>query len=80
MAADTIVMFERGPAFNTKTDFKGTVLARYPARALPARERLLSGPDRIEGKIAALSADLRQGPRDPAGLQAAVARPIARRL
>jgi hypothetical protein len=23
-------MFEGGPAFDTKTDFKGTVLARYP--------------------------------------------------
>jgi len=29
LPADTIVMFERGPAFDTKTDFKGKVLARY---------------------------------------------------
>ncbi len=61
MASDTIVMFERGPAFNTKTDFKGTVLARYPRERSPLESGYLAGADRIEGKIAALSADLGKG-------------------
>jgi Zinc carboxypeptidase len=61
MAADTIVMFERGPVFNTKTDFKGKVLARYPRDRSPLESGYLSGADRIQGKIAALSADLGKG-------------------
>ncbi len=61
MAPDTIVMFERGPVFTTKTDFKGKVLARYPRERSPLKSGYLAGEDRIEGKIAALSADLGKG-------------------
>jgi hypothetical protein len=61
MAPDTIVMFERGPVFNTKTDFKGKVLARYPRDRSPLESGYLSGADRIQGKIAALSVDLGKG-------------------
>ncbi len=58
---DTIVMFERGPAFDTKTDFKGTVLARYPRDRSPLASGYLAGPDRLEGKIAALDAEVGKG-------------------
>jgi len=61
LAADTIVMFERGPAFNTKNDFKGKVLARYPKERSPLASGYLAGPDRIEGKVAALEADVGKG-------------------
>jgi hypothetical protein len=58
---DTIVMFERGPAFDTKTDFKGTVLARYPKERSPLKSGYLSGPDHLQGKAAALSVDYGKG-------------------
>jgi hypothetical protein len=61
MAADTIVMFERGPVFTTKNDFKGKVLARYPSNRNPLESGYLAGPEKIEGKIAALSADVGKG-------------------
>jgi hypothetical protein len=54
-------MFERGAAFNTKTDFKGKVLARYPRERSPLASGYLAGADRIEGKIAALQADVGKG-------------------
>jgi len=53
---DTTVMFERGPAFDTRPDFKGTVLARYNRDRSPLESGYLAGPDRIEGKVAALDA------------------------
>jgi hypothetical protein len=53
---DTTVMFERGPAFDTKADFKGAVLARYNRDRSPLESGYLSGPERIEGKVAALDA------------------------
>ena len=58
---DTIVMFERGPAFDTKTEFKGTVLARYPKERSPLKSGYLAGPDRLEGKAAAVLADYGKG-------------------
>jgi hypothetical protein len=61
MEPDTIVMFERGPAFDTKTDFKGTVLARYAKERSPLKSGYLAGPDYLQGKIAALSADYGKG-------------------
>ena len=50
-----------GPAFNTKTGFKGTVLARYPRERSPLMSGYLAGPDRLQGKIAALQADYGKG-------------------
>jgi hypothetical protein len=61
LAADTVVMFERGPAFNTKPAFKGTVLARYPRERSPLMSGYLAGADRLQGKIAALSVDYGKG-------------------
>jgi Zinc carboxypeptidase len=61
MAENTVVMFERGPAFSTKTGFKGTVLARYPRERTPLMSGYLAGPDKLEGKIAALSVDYGKG-------------------
>jgi len=52
---DPIVMFERSPAFDTKPEFKGSVLARYPKDRNPLASGYLVGPTKIEGKAAALS-------------------------
>ena len=61
LAPDTIVMFESGPAFDTKADFKGAVLARYPRERSPLASGYLVGPDRLEGKAAALDAEVGKG-------------------
>jgi hypothetical protein len=61
LMADTAVMFERGPAFDTKSGFKGTVLARYPRERSPLMSGYLAGPERLQGKIAALQADYGKG-------------------
>ena len=58
---DTTVMFERGPAFDTKADFKGAVLARYNRDRSPLESGYLAGPDRIQGKAAALDVTLGKG-------------------
>jgi len=61
LSPDTIVMFERGPAFDTKPEFKGAVLARYPRERSPLASGYLAGPDRLEGKAAALDAEYGKG-------------------
>ena len=61
LAPDTVVMFERGPAFDTKPDFKGAVLARYPKERSPLMSGYLAGPDRLQGKAAALAAEYGKG-------------------
>jgi hypothetical protein len=61
ISADTIVMFERGPAFDTKTDFKGKVLARYPRERSPLASGYLAGANLIEGKAAAIDAEYGKG-------------------
>jgi hypothetical protein len=61
LAPDVPVMFERGPAFDTKTDFKGAVLARYPKERSPLMSGYLAGPDRLQGKAAALAAEYGKG-------------------
>ena len=58
---ETIVMFEGGPAFDTKTDFKGTVLARYPKERSPLMSGYMVGGDRLEGKAAALDVEVGKG-------------------
>jgi len=61
LAPDTIVMFERGPAFNTRTGFKGAVLARYPRERSALASGYLAGPDHLEGRAAAVEADYGKG-------------------
>jgi hypothetical protein len=61
LPSDPVVMFERGPAFNTKTGFKGAVLARYPRERSPLVSGQLSAADRLQGRIAALSVDVGKG-------------------
>ncbi len=61
LPADPIVMFERGPAFDTKPEFKGAVLARYGRDRSPLESGYLTGPDRLEGKIAALDVNYGKG-------------------
>jgi hypothetical protein len=58
---DPAVMFERGPAFDTKTGFRGAVLASYPANVSPLASGYLLHPERIEGKAAALEVAYGQG-------------------
>jgi len=58
---DPIVMFERGPAFDTTADFKGTVLARYARERSPLESGYLAGADRLEGKAAALDVTYGKG-------------------
>jgi hypothetical protein len=54
MPREPIVMFERGPAFDTKAGFRGTVLASYSRERNPLASGYLLHPERIQGKIAAL--------------------------
>jgi len=54
MPREPIVMFERGPAFDTKSGFRGTILASYPKDRNPLASGYLLHPERIQGKAAAL--------------------------
>ena len=54
MPREPIVMFERGPAFETKSGFRGTMLAAYPNDRNPLASGYLLHPERIQGKAAAL--------------------------
>jgi hypothetical protein len=56
MPREPIVMFERGPAFETKSGFHGVVLASYPKERNPLASGYLLHPERIQGKVAALEA------------------------
>jgi hypothetical protein len=51
---EPIVMFERGPAFETKSGFHGVVLASYPKERNPLASGYLLHPERLQGKAAAL--------------------------
>jgi hypothetical protein len=61
LSENPIVMFERGPAFDTKSDFKGAVLARYARERSPLESGYLAGPDRLQGKAAALDVNYGKG-------------------
>jgi hypothetical protein len=56
MPRNPTVMFERGPAFDTRAGFRGTVLASYPREDNPLASGYLLHPERIQGKAAALEA------------------------
>jgi hypothetical protein len=61
LPADPIVMFERGPVFDTKAEFKGTALARYAKERSPLESGFLAGADRLQGKAAALDVNFGKG-------------------
>jgi len=51
---EPVVMFERGPAFDTKAGFRGAVLAAYSRDRNPLESGYVLHPERIQGKAAAL--------------------------
>jgi hypothetical protein len=61
MPAAPIVMFEKGPAFEPKPGFEGTILARYPKNANPLKSGVLLYPERIQGKAAAVEVGYGRG-------------------
>jgi len=54
MPREPIVMFERGPAFDTKSGFRGAILATYSKERNPLASGYLLHPERIQGKAAAV--------------------------
>jgi hypothetical protein len=58
---EPIVMFELGPAFDTKEGFRGKVLATYPKERDPLASGYLLHPEKIQGKIAALEVQYGEG-------------------
>jgi hypothetical protein len=56
-----IVMFELGPAFETRTGFRGNVLASYPKDSNSLASGYLLHPERIQGKAAAIEAFYGEG-------------------
>lgn len=60
LPASPIVMFERGPTFATKPDFKGKVLASW-TQDNPLRSGVIIHPEVIQGKAAALEVDYGKG-------------------
>jgi hypothetical protein len=56
-----IVMFENGPAFETKEGFRGNVLASYPQARNPLMSGYLLHPERVQGKAAALEVQYGDG-------------------
>lgn len=54
-------MFELGPAFETRTGFRGNVLAGYPKDSNPLASGYLLHPERIQGKAAAIEAFYGEG-------------------
>jgi hypothetical protein len=58
---DPIVMFERGPAFESKDGFRGRILAAYPKEQSPLMSGYLLHPERIQGKAAAVEVQYGKG-------------------
>ncbi len=54
MPRESIVMFERGPAFDIKAGFHGNILASYSKDRNPLASGYLLHPERLQGKAAAL--------------------------
>ncbi|MBZ5726477.1 MAG: hypothetical protein LAP87_15935 [Acidobacteriia bacterium] len=61
MPREPVVMFERGPVFEQKSGFRGTVLASYSKDRNPLESGYLLHPERIQGKAAALEVFLGEG-------------------
>ncbi|HEV3220530.1 MAG TPA: M14 metallopeptidase family protein [Candidatus Acidoferrales bacterium] len=54
MPRDPVVFFERSPAFEAKSAFKGKILATYPDDRNPLASGYLLHPEKIQGKAAAM--------------------------
>lgn len=61
LPAAPVVMFQRGPAFETLPGFHGAVLAKYATQTNPLESGLLLHPEAIQGKDAALELAYGQG-------------------
>lgn len=61
MPDEPIVMFQRGPAFETEEGFEGKVLASYLKDRNPLMSGYLLGPDKIQGKGALIDAEYGDG-------------------
>jgi hypothetical protein len=61
MPAQADLLFERNGVYDTKPGFRGTVLASYIANRNPLRSGYLIGPEKIEGKAAAIDVVMGQG-------------------
>jgi hypothetical protein len=59
--ASPVVMFERGPAFETLPGFKGAVLARYPKEEDPLESGLILHPEVLKDKDAAVEVSYGKG-------------------
>jgi hypothetical protein len=60
MPARAAVFYDSGPVFETTDGFKGTVLAKYPAKEILA-SGFLQGESLIQGKAAALEVEFGEG-------------------
>lgn len=58
---EPVVMFERGPAFETKPGFKGKVLAAYAKQGNPLVSGYLLHPEKLNSKAAALEVESGKG-------------------
>jgi hypothetical protein len=61
LPASPIVMFERGPAFETLPGFKGAILARYPKQEDPLESGMIVHSDVLHDKAAALEVSYGRG-------------------
>ncbi len=78
LRSNTVVMFERGPAFNTEVRLQGHGAGAVCERAVAADERIPRGPGQARRQGCRALGGVRKRPRDPARLQTAMARPVAR--
>ncbi|HLY16825.1 MAG TPA: M14 metallopeptidase family protein [Bryobacteraceae bacterium] len=58
---DPVVMFERGPAFESKEGFRGRIIAAYPKEQSPLMSGYLLHPEKIQGKAAAMEVQYGKG-------------------
>ena len=61
LPAAPVVMFERGPAFDTLPGFKGAILAKYPKEEDPLESGMIVHSDVLHDKIAALEVSYGRG-------------------
>jgi hypothetical protein len=58
---DPVVMFERGPAFESKEGFRGRIIAAYPKEQSPLMSGYLLHSEKIQGKAAAMEVQYGKG-------------------